>query len=75
MTISMLRLPIRVTWVRSASEAIARTTAGVLRAVRLPWRWWDGFLDGVPVAAGFTRDEVLGKLEDVARRRCGEMAA
>lgn len=68
-----LALPIRVAWVHQAGEIVARTLVGTLRAVRTPWRWWDGFLDSVAVAAGFTAREVLAKLEAVARLRAGEL--
>jgi hypothetical protein len=64
----LLDLPERVVWVRRANELVARTAAGLLRAVRLPWRWWDGFRDDEPVAAGFTREEVLRKLEALLRQ-------
>lgn len=68
----LLQLPIRIAWVRQAGEIIARTAIGTLRAVRTPWHWWDGFLDGVAVAAGFTVREVLGRLETLARSLAGE---
>lgn len=71
----LLRLPIRVAWVRNASETIARTAIGTLRVVRTPWRVWDGFLNGEPVAGGFTIIEAMSRLEAFARWRAGEIPA
>ena len=71
----MLRLPPRVVWQKTARGAVAKTAAGILRAVQLPWRWWDGYLNEVVVAAGFTQAEVVAKLERLVRWRAGEPLA
>ncbi len=67
-----LRLPSRVVWRKTAREAIARTAAGILRAIRLPWRCWDGYLDEAIVACGYTQAEVIGKLERLVLWSTGE---
>ncbi len=68
----LLRLPIRIAWVRKARESIARTIIGLLRVVRTPWRIWDGYVDEEAVAGGYSLDEAMTKLEAFARLRAGE---